>query len=65
MFIFPGIGLAASVGKLGLISDEMIYRASIVTCSGRQNIIRYCPFSKLGMVEFTVLLGLTPGRMCG
>lgn len=29
MFIFPGIGLAATVGKCRIITDAMIYKASI------------------------------------
>ena len=27
MFIFPGLGLAATVGKCRIITDEMIYKA--------------------------------------
>jgi malate dehydrogenase (oxaloacetate-decarboxylating)(NADP+) len=36
MYIFPGIGLAASVAGVTRITDEMLYRAA-VTCSECMN----------------------------
>ncbi len=61
MFLFPGVGLAASVAKIERITDNMLYQASIAVANAVQAEDRFPSSASEGPTSGLSVAGLRLG----